>query len=267
MTPLADRLLQSSACSRSFLEEGSRDKMAAFIRARHNPDGGYRGRSGQSDLYYTVFAVVCLRTLGYQVPVTKVWKYARSFGIGKNLDLVHLVCLIRLRIGFPLFARTRRRLFQTLQQHRADSAYNLFMKLFAQDFQDSISQENTPLETNPSDPTLHLAAALIVGSGDAAVLENALLERAIGAGGFAPSSRIKTPDLLSTAISVFALVSRGVNMDELQNPCIKYAESLWRESGGFAGHAADDSEDVEYTFYALLIIGSLIKSMAKDYGK
>ena len=62
-------------------------------------------------------------------------------------------------------------------------------------------------------------------------------------------------------------MSRGVNMDDLQKPCIRYAESLWRESGGFAGHEADEFEDVEYTFYGLLTIGSLIKSMAKDYGR
>lgn len=267
MTPLADRLIQSSACSRHFLEEQSIDKMAAFVRARQNPDGGYRGRDGQSDLYYTVFAVVCLKTLGYQIPVLKIWKYARSFGVGRNLDLVHLVCLIRIRTAFPMFGVTRRRLFKVLQQHQADSAYGLFLKLFAEDFKDVISQTAAPLETKPSDPTPNLAAALIVGAANADQLEKALLARAVETGGFAPSDRIAVPDLLSTATAVFALVSRGVNMDDLQKPCIKYAESLWRESGGFAGHAADEFEDVEYTFYALLTIGSLIKSMAKEYGK
>ncbi|MDF7799979.1 prenyltransferase/squalene oxidase repeat-containing protein [Pontiellaceae bacterium B1224] len=266
MTPLADRLIQSSACSRHFLEEQSLDKMAAFVKARQNPDGGFRGRDGESDLYYTVFAVACLKTLGYQIPVIKIWKFARSFGIGQKLDLVHLVCLIRIRTAFPMFGFTRRRLFQTLEQHQADSAYGLFLKLFAEDFRDHISQTEVALETKPSDPTPNLAAALIVGTDNAEQLEKALLKRAVESGGFAPSDQIDMPDLLSTATAVFALVSRGVNMDDFQKPCIKYAESLWRESGGFAGHAADEFEDVEYTFYALLTIGSLIKSMAKDYG-
>lgn len=266
MTPLADRLLQSSACSRNFLEEKSLDKMAAFVRSRQNSDGGFRGRDGQSDLYYTVFAVVCLKTLGYQIPVVKIWKYARSFGGGQNLDLVHLVCLIRIRTAFPMFGFTRRRLFQTLEQHQADSAYGLFLKLFAEEFRDSISVSASPLDTKPSDPTPNLAAALIVGAENATQLQKALLNRAVETGGFAPSNQIAVPDLLSTATAVFALVSRGVNMDDLQKPCIKYAESLWRESGGFAGHVSDEFEDVEYTFYALLTIGSLIKSMAKDYG-
>ena len=105
-----------------------------------------------------------------------------------------------------------------------------------------------------------------MGAENEDLLEKALLDRAVESGGFAPSDRIAVPDLLSTATAVFALVSRGVNMDDFQKPCIKYTESLWRESGGFSGHAADEFEDVEYTFYALLTIGSLIKSMAKEYG-
>ncbi|MEI6892427.1 MAG: prenyltransferase/squalene oxidase repeat-containing protein, partial [Pontiella sp.] len=217
-----------------------------------------------SDLYYTMFAVLCLRTLGYQVPVIKVWKYARSFGGGPHLDLVHLVCLIRLRTAFPLLGITRRRLFKTVRQYREDPAYHLLLTLFAPEVLEFTPPGDASLETKPSDSTLHLAAALIVGSGDTAVIENALLARAVKSGGFAPSSQVTTPDLLSTATAVFALVSRGVNMEAFQKPGIQYAESLWRESGGFSGHAADESEDIENTFYALLTIGSLIKSMAKD---
>ncbi|VGO17514.1 hypothetical protein PDESU_06111 [Pontiella desulfatans] len=259
---LSDRLLQSAAASRRFLDEGSLDKIARFVRDRQNADGGFRGRDARSDLYYTVFAVACLKALGYPPPVFKIWKYVLSFGMGKELDLVHLVCLIRLRTVFPHLGFTRRRLLNGLQRFKAESAYGLFLKLFAADFQ--FAAPSAPIAVSLADPTTNLAAALMVGNQEGVAEE--LLARAHASGGFTPSKQIHVPDLLSTATALFALTQRGINLDEIHKPCFLYAESLWRDSGGFAGHRADEFEDVEYTFYALLAIGCLTQSMAKDYG-
>ena len=35
----------------------SRDLVAAFLRSCLNPDGGFQNRTGDSDLYYTVFGL------------------------------------------------------------------------------------------------------------------------------------------------------------------------------------------------------------------
>jgi geranylgeranyl transferase type-2 subunit beta len=266
MESLSDRLIRSAACSRRFLEGDSRDKIARFIMARQNPDGGFRGRGAESDLYYTVFAVATLKAIGDPIPVFKVWKYIRSFGMGDGLDLVHLVCLIRLRSAFPMLGTTRRRFFRRLEKHRAESAYGLFLKLLAGDVLPAANDPDEVLRIPSTDPTTNLAAAILVNrQGDEATVE-ALLRRATESGGFAPTEQITEPDLLSTATALFALTSLGADLDAIQQPCFKYAESLWRDSGGFAGHVADGFEDVEYTFYALLTIGSLIQSMAKNYG-
>ncbi|MEA2069367.1 MAG: prenyltransferase/squalene oxidase repeat-containing protein [Verrucomicrobiota bacterium] len=267
MDSLADRLLRSAACSRRFLDGGSRDKIARFTMARQNPDGGFRGRGAESDLYYTVFAVATLKAIGDPIPVFKVWKYIRSFGMGDDLDLVHLVCLIQLRTAFPMLGTTRRRLFKRLDNHRAESAYGLFLKLLAGDCLDTADYPDEPLRVSSTDPTPNLAAEILVNrQGDEATTGN-LLARARESGGFAPTEQMAVPDLLSTATALFALTSLGIDLDAIQQPCFKYIESLWRDSGGFAGHVADEFEDVEYTFYALLGIGCLIQSLASDYGK
>jgi prenyltransferase beta subunit len=263
MKSLSDRLLQTAACSRTFLEKASRDKITNFILEQQNADGGFRGRGAESDLYYTVFAVASLRALGATIPAFRIWKYARSFGMGRDLDLVHLVCLIRIRTVFPMLGASRRRLLRGLQRFESETAYMLFLKLFADVFQHAVPSD--PLKIQLADPTPNLAAALMIENrSDVAA---ALLERTIETGGFAPSDMIKQPDLLSTATALFALICRGANLDDIQKPCILYVESLWGERGGFSGHVADEYEDVEYTFYALLSIGSLIQSMAKDYGR
>ncbi len=266
MEPISDRLIRSAACSRRFLEGDSLSKIAHFILSRKNRDGGFRGRGAESDLYYTVFAVASLKALGYPVPALAIWKYVRSFGSGDQLDLIHLVCLIRLRTAFPMLGITRSRLLRRLENHSADSAYDLFLKLLAEDYLGDADCPDEPLLVPPTDPTPSLAAAVLVNRQTDDRTQEALLDRFVESGGVAPTGGIAEPDLLSTGTAIFALTSMGTNLDAVQQPCFKYVESLWRESGGFSGHVADEFEDVEYTFYALLTIGCLIKSLASDYG-
>jgi len=266
MKTISARLIFSAACSRGFLESDSRDKAARFIRSMQNPDGGFRGRGSRSDLYYTVFAVAGLKALSQPIPALKVWKYIRSFGCGEQLDLVHLVCLIRLRTAFPMLKRTRRKLLAVLEAHSAESAYDLFIKLMAEDYLAAASFPEAPVGIRAGDPTTNLAAALLVNRKQDQTVIDALLARAVESGGFIATDTLTLPDLLSTATALFALVNAGVNLDAIQRPCFAYIESLWRDSGGFVGHSADGFEDVEYTFYALLATGCLVQSLSDDYG-
>ena len=50
------------------LPEEARVPHVAFLRAAQNPDGGFSGREGGSDLYYTAFALRCLAVLDALTP-------------------------------------------------------------------------------------------------------------------------------------------------------------------------------------------------------
>lgn len=50
------------------LPEESRERHAAYLRSTLNPDGGVSGREGESDLYYTAFALRGLAVLGALTP-------------------------------------------------------------------------------------------------------------------------------------------------------------------------------------------------------
>src|SRR6266480_908384 len=73
----------------------SRELVSSFIRSQRNADGGFKDRSGNSDLYYTVFGLEALRALQLEVSFEPTEKYLRSFGSGESLDFVHLTCLAR----------------------------------------------------------------------------------------------------------------------------------------------------------------------------
>jgi hypothetical protein len=66
-----------------------------FLLDQQNGDGGFKDRSGQSDLYYTVFGLDGLAALQTPVDTTRVRAYLETFGSGAGLDFVHLCCLAR----------------------------------------------------------------------------------------------------------------------------------------------------------------------------
>ena len=259
MESVADRLTRTALCARRFLEKKSRDQVARFILSRQNPDGGFRGKSAESDLYYTVFAAAGLKALGAPVPALRLWKYVRRFGTGEDLDLVHLFCLIRLRTAFPMLGKTRRHFFQTLEDCRANSAYDLFLKQLAGDCLGIARLPVAPRPISLADPTPSLAAAVIINRPADQTAAEALLRRVGRNGGFAATEHLPAADLLSTATALFALRTLNTDFDSIRRPCLEFVESLWRDSGGFAGHVTDEFEDVEYTFYALLSIGCLMQ--------
>src|SRR5688500_14274858 len=73
----------------------SAELVRAFYRSQQNPDGGFKDRSGRSDLYYTVFGLEGLLALQTDFDRKTVRAYLETFGDGTNPDFIHLCCLAR----------------------------------------------------------------------------------------------------------------------------------------------------------------------------
>ena len=271
----------------------SRDLVASFLREQVNPDGGFRDRSGASDLYYTVFGLDALIALQEEPPAGTAARYLEEFGDGAALDLVHLACLARawatLR-RLPSSAVIDRVLarvetfrgrdggYATLPDAAIGSAYAAFLALGAyQDFERSLPSSGGVLASlaglraadgsygnHPglaSGVTPATAAAVIVMRHlDARADRDAgmwLLDRCHARGGFFASAATPVPDLLSTATALHALSALHLPLAGLREPCLDFVDSLWTNRGGFFGTWADDAVDCEYTYYGLLALGHL----------
>lgn len=256
---IVERILETLSVARRYLDAGSRRRVVRFIRSRWNQDGGVRGRDNRSDLYYTVFALLCIRALRRPVPLLRLWRYIHSFGDGQALDAVHLFCLIRLRTIFPISTARRKRLLAALESKQADSAYDAFFKVIAAEYLLESDHPQVLLEVTPECTTPNLAAAVIVNQQQDPEAEVLLMERFCTSGGFRVSTTIPQADLLSTATALFALRWMQVDLEPVREASLDFVDSLWQDSGGFSGYAQDDFEDVEYTFYALLSIGCLME--------
>jgi hypothetical protein len=271
----------------------SRDLVAAFLRGHLNPDGGFKNRAGDSDLYYTVFALDGLVALQEPLPVDETSRYLAAFDDGADLDLVHLACLARAWAALgrdrPLSIagriidraesfRTPDGGYDALADAPIGSAYGAFIAL-------GIYQD---LGRTPPHPERLLASLRQLRAGDgsygiypgllsgltpitaAAVVAAKhlggsvdrdagmwLLDRCHASGGFFAAPDSPVPDLLSTATALHALAALHVPIGGIRERCLDFVDSLWTNRGGFYGTWADDAPDCEYTFYALLALGHL----------
>jgi prenyltransferase beta subunit len=271
------------------------DRVAEFLRGQFNGDGGGKDRSGESDLYYTVFALQGLTALGVVPPGDATVGYLRGFGDGADLDLVHCACLARCWAMMPngaLRADVARGLLRRIESHRSadggygsnpggelGTVYHCFLALGA--YQDLEVDDELPnpegllscvcglqaadgafankhgLEFGTTPSTA--AAAILMRQLDVPVPQTVgdwLQARCHDRGGFLATVSAPIPDMLSTATALHALAKLDVSLAKIRDACLDFVESLWT-GRAFRGHWADDVEDCEYTYYALLALGHL----------
>jgi len=271
----------------------SRDLVAGFFRSCLNPDGGFRNRTGESDLYYTVFGLEGLIALQEPVPTDRVTPYLRRFDRLAQLDLVHLACLARcwVAVSRDLSVIPVRDILERVELHRAGdggyalaagadrgNAYASFLALGAyEDLQSPLPGadrllaalaglrahdggfSNVPGDTHGITTVTAAAVAAMrsLGAATDTYLGMWLLDRCHSSGGFFAGPDAPVPDLLSTATALHALSSLHVPLGGIREACLDFVDSLWTNRGAFFGTWADDEADCEYTYYALLALGHL----------
>ena len=157
---IREKMLQAAAAATDLLGD-SAQLVIDFTRSCANLDGGFNGRSQNSDLYYTVFALETLAALQADMPTDGIQKYLTPFQAGDDLDLIHLACLARCWANLPaqqFSPALRQKIQQNLQKFRAadrgyqisphqshGSAYGCFLALGTS--QELISAANSPNES------------------------------------------------------------------------------------------------------------------------
>ncbi len=282
--------LQVSRLAPKLLGEAT-DLVRDFVVEQLHDDGGFCDRQGEADLYYTVFGLDCLHALDVAVPTAKVRPYLETFGDGEGLDLVHLSCLARSWAALGTLPVQRPGLLRRLSSFRSGdggfasasgaregSVYDGFLAAGAfEDLGEEVPERNVLAEyilgfetadggfandrrvETGTTPVTAAAVVLLPHLGREAPPRAVrwLLAQAHRQGGFVAASGAPMPDLLSTATALHALAALEHPLSDLTEPCLDYVDSLWTNRGAFHGNWADDSVDVEYTFYGLLTLGHL----------
>jgi prenyltransferase beta subunit len=287
-------MLQVMGLSKRVLND-STELIQKFVLSKLNPDGGFQDRVGESDLYYTVFGLECLKSLQCELPIDRLKPWLESFKDGDELDLVHLTSLIRCWSNLEKdFYKTdkKKHFLKQLQRYRsADGGYNTesnaekgtgyaaFLVYGAfQELHEPIQNKELLIEsiqslhvgngsygmlagqTEGTTPTTAAACLALYDMGirDFDLSRQWLLNNfSLKSGGFFAIPNAPMPDLLSTATALHTLTVIGADFDDLKEACLDFVDSLWTNSGSFYGTWPDDILDVEYTLYGLLALGHL----------
>lgn len=275
----------------------SAELVREFFLAQQNPDGGFKDRSGRSDLYYTVFGIEGLLALQAPLPVSSIRGYLESFGAGDGLDFVHRCCLLRChaavagndhrwraQIGIEKVVRNLEAYrsadggFNVLPGSPFGTAYGCFLGAAA--YQDLAASMPDPMRLiqclkflETPDGAWSNERGIKVGATNATaamvtllrnlsmpvgpVVGQWLLAQAHPEGGFLAAPRAPMPDLLSTATALHALAGLQCDLSAMRERCLDFVDTLWTNEGGFHGHWGDDALDCEYTYYGLLALGHL----------
>jgi prenyltransferase beta subunit len=267
------------------------DKTVGYIASLQNPDGGFRGRTSQSDLYYTVFAVDILFAAKAEFDRDKLIGYLQALKID-NLDFIHLCCRIRCMavmniledsLKHPLIERLKQflcsdGLYHHVQTGQNASVYGTFMAFSAaQDLKETLVEPETLMsklekyrhpngsyknEYGQGAGTLPSTAAVMVMQSQLQMpvdkkTTDWVLDCMTEQDGFAVSPRMPVADLLSTATALQALRLAKNDMTPVITQCRTFAASLRQNNGGFCANSFDPAVDAEYAFYGLLAMGNL----------
>jgi prenyltransferase beta subunit len=271
--------------------------VANFLKSQQNSDGGFKDRSGRSDLYYTVFGVDGLLALQEPFDCASLEAYLKSITNPEKLDLVHLSCWGR---GWSTYAQLTRTaippevpqiVLSVLEQHATGdggyhilpdqqqaSVYGNFVAVgVCQDLGVQLPnplkliQSLKLLETDDGSwandqfmkvgnvPATAAAVTLLrhFGMPINSSVGDWLLKQVHAQGGFLAMPFAPIPDLLSTATALHALSGLQVNLDPIREKTLDYIDTLWTNEGSFHGHWNEELLDTEYTFYGLLALGHL----------
>jgi prenyltransferase beta subunit len=124
---LQREMLQAAALAPHVLGKAA-EAVRVFLASQQTPEGGFKDRAGQTDLYYTVFGLAGLAALQAPWHKESLLGYLRTFGDGASLDLVHLACLGRCWAlsGHALPLAARQALAARAEQYRTpDGGYHV----------------------------------------------------------------------------------------------------------------------------------------------
>ena len=249
-------MLQVARLAPSLLREAA-SPVAAYLLSQFTDDGGATDRAGQSDLYYTVFALEGLTALQHDPP-PGAQRFLESFGDGADLDLVHLCCLARcwaaLKQSGPDLASRISARWDRRSVYHSFLAWGALQDLGCEP-EPFVLRNDSLADTTPTTA----AAVTLLRQMQSPVPEDAvswLLARAHPAGGFCATKDAPMPDLLSTATALHALSGQHVSFAHLKENTLDFLDTLWT-GRAFCGSWADDEPDCEYTYYALLAMGHL----------
>ena len=296
---IKESIIQYVSKGFSSLDEKLQQKFREYVISQMSTRGGFVNRDSSEDLYYTVFGLQLLKVCGGEIPYDRISGFLQSYYDKiDEFDLLEASSLGRCVSMLPMeyqFDAVKGRIAERIMTFTAsDGSFameqgsekgNIYANFIAvgaiQDMGVTISNpraivslletlqleeggyvndEAMPVGLVPSTSAAIVLLLLLVGS----VPEQAyswLLSCYCSDGGFSAAPN-GGPDLLSTAVALFALQCGEKDIKDIAYDCGRFADAMLSEDGGYYGSTDDKNTDCEYSYYGLLA-----KGIASEYNE
>jgi len=256
MTTYLQELTLRLAATMAELPEAMRACHAQYLQAAQLPDGGFPGRAGEADLYYTSFALRGLSLLGalYGPPAEKATAFLRGRLDGREtvvdfLALVYGAMLLDVSAGLDVFAEAG-------PQWRDDVARKL-EALRRDDGGYAKSHEGHASSTYHS--FLVLLCLQLIGrplSEPQRLYEFTMSQRCPD-GGFREIRAAKRAGTNPTAAAVGVLRMLGAVEPEIRDSVIRFLAGMQTAEGGLRANTRIPIADLLSTFTGVLTLSDL----------
>ena len=237
-------------------ESARRQRHADFIRSQQMSDGGFRGREGDADLYYTGFAVRGLSILGEMTPADAalIAPFLRQYE-PHRLNTVDLLSWLYAALALQI--ATGDDLLVELPAGWSDQILAQIHALRRDDGGYAKSADGALGSTYHT----FLAGLVIEMLGQSWPEPNAvvqfLYDQQRDDGGFVEIAPMKRGGTNPTAAAAAVLHQLGHADDELREDIAHYLNLVWSSEGGFAANTRIPFPDGLSTFTALLTVQDL----------
>lgn len=288
--PISIRLLNTLKKGVGSLSDEAMLQVKNYVQSQINAKSVFANRGGMPDLYYTAFGWMLCYVLKIKLNPERMRTYLDGID-ADGLDLIHYAAYQRCKVlaylskygelltGISSFKPQKIKAirdFTAIPHNDPDSPYSQFIWVSLledtghklTDKKERIAKLNEyRLESGGyrnmpeglGATTNATVAALAVRGQLGGYKTNQdvvfLKELQQPSGGFCAAGATPVPDLLSTATALFML--ECYKGKPKFNPA-DFLEAHWLPSGGFCPTLVDETSDVEYTFYGLLALGTLV---------
>lgn len=221
------------------LSAEARQHVCLFMESQRQGNDTFINRGGKTDFYYTMFGWMLCYALSIPTDPEHRKACLQSACVSQDdilyQTVLHLCRLLDRLLSLPCI------MLSSVALLMADDAP---LRQFFVSYQHRGRGQGTNA----------CAVQLALASKPAPEVVSRLLALQHESGGFVAHEGAGMPDMLSTAVALFALRLHHISPSY---DAVPFVEAHWQEDGSFAATLLDVHGDVEYEFYGLLALGSL----------
>ncbi|WP_340110862.1 prenyltransferase/squalene oxidase repeat-containing protein [Maribellus mangrovi] len=255
----------------SVLDTNIQQEIINFIRTQQNQNGGFNDRAGNPELYYSLFGLWLNLAAEQMDSLSKLKEFILKVET-KGQGPVEQMALILIKA--ELLPKAKKRsvfsLLKMLNQQGKNISLSYRFFLFAL-LVDAVGKSKAyyyllariyllfyyPKPDFPCSLVAAFAYARRMLGLSMQKSKKLLMNYYVQSGGFRAFDNTSNSDMLSTAVALFVLKETGIDLRLIRPTTLEFVQNNYFE-GAFLSGDGDRTKDLEYTFYGLLALGSLI---------